>query len=86
MATEEKAKAKAAENGDPQGEKEQVSQAMESKDAAAEATESLGIEVGGHALPALLPRTLFAAHPEYFPVGPDGHRTDLGNVCPSSTA
>jgi hypothetical protein len=44
----------------------------------------LEIEGGGHALAELLPRDLFAAHPEYFPLGTDGRRTDLGNVCVSS--
>ena len=44
----------------------------------------LEIEGGGHALVELLPRTLFGAHPEYFPIGADGRRSDLGNVCVSS--
>jgi hypothetical protein len=44
----------------------------------------LEVEGGGHALVELLPRALFAAHPEYFPVGADGRRSDLGNLCVSS--
>jgi len=44
----------------------------------------LAIEGGGHALVELLPRELFAVHPEYFPLGPAG-RSDLGNVCVSSS-
>jgi hypothetical protein len=42
--------------------------------------------VGGHALAELLPRALFADHPEYFPCAPSGGRTDLGNVCGTSAA
>jgi hypothetical protein len=41
-------------------------------------------EAGGHALVELLPRALFAAHPEYFPVAADGRRSDFGNACASS--
>lgn len=44
----------------------------------------IGIEWGGHVLPVLLPRERFRDHPEWFPEGPDGRRTDLGNLCPSS--
>src|SRR5581483_4250557 len=44
----------------------------------------LDVEGGGHALVELLPRALFASHPEYFPVGADGRRSDFGNVCGSS--
>jgi hypothetical protein len=43
----------------------------------------LAVEGGGHALVELLPRPLFAAHPEYFPLGTDG-RSDAGNVCVAS--
>jgi hypothetical protein len=43
----------------------------------------LAVEGGGHALVELLPRALFAEHPEYFPLGPDG-RSDLGNLCVAS--
>ena len=46
----------------------------------------LDVEGGGHVLVELLPRSLFATHPEYFPLAPDGHRSDLGNVCPASAA
>ncbi len=41
-------------------------------------------EYGGHVIPLLLPRQLFAAHPEYFPEDRDGKRHDLGNACASS--
>jgi hypothetical protein len=44
----------------------------------------LEVEGGGHALVELLPRALFATHPEYFPLAPDGQRSDLGNACASS--
>jgi hypothetical protein len=44
----------------------------------------LDVEGGGHALVELLPRDLFATHPEYFPLGRDGRRNDCGNCCPSS--
>ena len=44
----------------------------------------LDVEGGGHAMVELLPRTLFAEHPEYFPVTRDGRRSDLGNICVSS--
>jgi hypothetical protein len=43
----------------------------------------LAVEGGGHAIVELLPRALYATHPEYFPLGPTG-RSDLGNVCASS--
>jgi hypothetical protein len=46
----------------------------------------LAVERGGHAIAELLPRELFATAPEYFPIGPDGARTDLGNVCGSNPA
>jgi hypothetical protein len=48
------------------------------------ARRGLAIEGGGHALVELLPRALFRDHPEYFPLGEAGHRSDMGNVCPSS--
>jgi len=44
----------------------------------------LDVEGGGHAMVELLPRALFARHPEYFPVTSDGRRSDLGNICVSS--
>lgn len=43
----------------------------------------IGVEVGGHVIPALVPRELFGAHPEYFPCGADGARTSNGNMCTS---
>ncbi len=43
----------------------------------------ISVEHGGHIVPLLLPRELFSEHPEYFPVGPAGERTGLGNVCAS---
>ena len=45
----------------------------------------LTLELGGHVLTELLPRALFAEHPEYFPMI-EGARSDLGNLCPSSGA
>jgi hypothetical protein len=50
------------------------------------ARRGLDVEWGGHALPELLPRALFERHPDWFPVGADGTRTDFGNVCTASTA
>ncbi|HLY39463.1 MAG TPA: DUF4838 domain-containing protein [Candidatus Binatia bacterium] len=47
------------------------------------ARRGLAIEGGGHALVELLPRSLFASHPEYFPLAATG-RSDLGNACVSS--
>jgi len=44
----------------------------------------LDLEGGGHVLVELLPRALFATHPEYFPCAPGGGRSDLGNVCTAS--
>jgi hypothetical protein len=44
------------------------------------------LEYGGHVIPLLLPRELFATNPEYFPVTPAGERTDNGNLCSSSVA
>jgi hypothetical protein len=44
----------------------------------------LDVEAGGHALVELLPRGLLGEHPEYFPLGTDGRRSDFGNLCPSS--
>src|SRR5436309_2200736 len=46
----------------------------------------LDAEGGGHVLVELLPRSLFAAHPQRFPLAPDGRRSDLGNVCAASAA
>jgi hypothetical protein len=48
------------------------------------AARGLELEGGGHVLAELLPRDLFAAHPEFFPLGPGGQRSDLGNACGSS--
>ena len=50
------------------------------------ARRGLALEFGGHVLTELLPRSLFAAHPEYFPMTARGERSDLGNLCPSSRA
>lgn len=50
------------------------------------AKRGLAVEGGGHAIVELLPRTLFDEHPEYFPAGADGRRSDLGNLCSSSRA
>jgi hypothetical protein len=41
-------------------------------------------EIGGHIMPILLPRRLFSKHPEYFPMGTDGKRNQMGNVCCSN--
>jgi uncharacterized protein DUF4838 len=46
----------------------------------------INVEYGGHVLPLLLPRELFADHPDYFPAAPHGERTDYGNLCTSSDA
>ncbi len=46
----------------------------------------IDIEYGGHVMPLLLPRELYREHPEYFPAGPDGTRTDHGNLCTSNPA
>lgn len=46
----------------------------------------LAAEWGGHALVEWLPRAAFAGHPEFFPLGPDGRRTDMGNCCTASAA
>jgi hypothetical protein len=50
------------------------------------ARRGIAVEYGGHVLPLLLPRELFAQHPEYFPQSPQGERTDYGNLCSSSAA
>jgi len=47
---------------------------------------ALSKEFGGHAIPTLLPRSLFERHQEYFPVGRDGKRNREGNVCCSNKA
>ena len=44
----------------------------------------IGVEYGGHVLQLLLPRDLFADHPEYFPAGDDGVRAARGNLCVSN--
>jgi hypothetical protein len=46
----------------------------------------IDVEYGGHVIPLLLPRALYADHPDYFPQSPDGTRTDLGNLCTSNPA
>jgi len=46
----------------------------------------IDVEYGGHVIPLLLPRALYADHPEYFPQSPDGTRTDHGNLCTSNGA
>ncbi|HZZ08195.1 MAG TPA: DUF4838 domain-containing protein [Candidatus Binataceae bacterium] len=46
----------------------------------------IGAEYGGHVLELLLPRELFASHPEYFPCGEDQRRMERGNLCVSSRA
>src|SRR4029077_16758040 len=43
----------------------------------------LAAKGGGHALVELLPRQLFATHPDYFPLRRTG-RSDLGNACVSN--
>jgi len=43
------------------------------------------VELGGHGLPALLPRHLFKTMPDAFRME-DGHRTPRHNFCPSSPA
>lgn len=48
------------------------------------ACREMGFAFGGHLLPALLPRDMFAAHPEYFRME-NGVRTPNLNMCPSST-
>lgn len=48
------------------------------------ARRGIDVEYGGHVLPLLLPRDLFAAHPDYFPTSPQGDRSDTGNLCTSS--
>src|SRR5262249_7340933 len=47
------------------------------------ALEERGLEVegGGHVVGELMPRELFAIHPEYFPALRDGARSVLVNVC-----
>src|SRR5262245_11275098 len=45
---------------------------------------ALAAEAGGHALAELLPRDLFAQHPEYFPARAEGTRFDTGNICTAS--
>jgi hypothetical protein len=42
-------------------------------------------EYGGHVLPLLLPRERYAEHPEWFPLNRHGQRSDLGNLCSSSS-
>jgi hypothetical protein len=46
----------------------------------------IDLEYGGHVIPLLLPRDLFAEHPEYFSESPDGVRTEYGNLCTSNSA
>ncbi|NOX53622.1 MAG: DUF4838 domain-containing protein [Planctomycetes bacterium] len=44
------------------------------------------IEFGGHILATFVPRTLFAAHPEYFRMNEKGQRIADHNFCPNSGA
>ena len=44
----------------------------------------IDVEYGGHVIPLLLPRDQFPQHPEYFPEGPDGARSEYGNLCSSN--
>lgn len=44
----------------------------------------LTVEYEAHALTHLLPRELFAAHPEYFRMDEHGERVPDANLCPSS--
>jgi len=44
----------------------------------------IGVEYGGHVLQLLMPRELFEAHPEYFPMAKDGTRAPRGNLCVSN--
>jgi Domain of unknown function (DUF4838) len=46
----------------------------------------IDLEYGGHVMPLLLPRELYREHPDYFPVSPDGTRSDHGNLCTSDAA
>jgi len=46
----------------------------------------IAAEYGGHVLQLLLPRELFATHPEYFPCGEDQRRMERGNLCVSNRA
>ena len=39
---------------------------------------------GGHLIPSLMPRELFAEHPDYFRMDPTGKRMANGNFCPSN--
>ncbi|MBI4518589.1 MAG: DUF4838 domain-containing protein [Deltaproteobacteria bacterium] len=41
----------------------------------------IAAEYGGHVIPLLLPRELFARHPEYFPCAAGGARSEFGNLC-----
>jgi hypothetical protein len=43
-------------------------------------------EYGGHVLELLMPRALYADHPEYFPADSSGARRRGGNLCVSNTA
>jgi len=42
------------------------------------------VEYGGHIIPLLLPRELFAQRPDYFPASASGERSSNGNLCASS--
>ena len=50
------------------------------------ARRGIDLEYGGHVMPLLLPRDLYHQHPDYFPAGLDGTRTDHGNLCTSNAA
>jgi hypothetical protein len=43
--------------------------------------QGIASEYGGHVLRLLLPRDRYKAHPEFFPMGPDGKRNSHGNLC-----
>jgi len=49
------------------------------------ARRGIDVEYGGHVIPLLLPRELFATHPEFFPQSADGVRSEFGNLCTSNT-
>lgn len=51
---------------------------------AAAASHGIALQFGGHHLPGLLPRELFAEHPGWFPMR-DGQRDARYNLCTSST-
>ncbi len=48
------------------------------------ARRGIDLEYGGHVIPLLLPRELFAQQPELFPQASAGTRTEFGNLCTSN--